>query len=74
LTIGLYCSLRIHYEEPPCNLLDAASSRSMTAAIPELAMETQVSIRGEAAPNDRIRLALKLANIPTGETVFAALE
>ena len=54
-------------------VLEKRGNRWLTA-IPELAIETQVSIRGEAAPNDRIRLALKLANIPTGETVFAALE
>jgi len=42
--------------------------------IPALGLETQVSLRGEVAPNDRIKLALKSANIPAGEAVFAALE
>ena len=43
------------------------------AVIPALALETQVSLRGEVAPNDCIQLALKSLSIPAGEAVFAVL-
>jgi len=42
--------------------------------IPSLALETQVPLRMEMSPNDPLKLVLKSANIPTGETVFAAVE
>ena len=40
------------------------------AAIPALALETQVPLRDEPAPNDRIKLVLKSVNIPKAEAVF----
>jgi exoribonuclease-2 len=42
--------------------------------IPELALETQVSIRRNIAPNDPLKLVLKSVHIPRGEAVFAAEE
>ena len=42
--------------------------------IPALALETQVSLRGDIAPNDTLRLILKSANIPKREAVFVADE
>ena len=44
------------------------------AAIPALALETQISVRNDIAPNAPIRLILKSINIPKGEAVFAAEE
>jgi len=41
------------------------------AAIPALALETQVSLRGDLAPNGHARLALKSASVPAGEAVFS---
>jgi exoribonuclease-2 len=38
--------------------------------IPSLALETQVSLQKDVAPNDRIKLILKSVNIPKGEAVF----
>ncbi|MDR2370720.1 MAG: ribonuclease II, partial [Treponema sp.] len=40
--------------------------------IPALALETQAAVRGEAGPNERIRLILKSVNIPRGEAVFVS--
>ena len=40
--------------------------------IPSLALETQVSLQNDAAPNDTVSLLLKSVNIPKGEAVFAA--
>ncbi|MDR1858208.1 MAG: RNB domain-containing ribonuclease [Treponema sp.] len=40
------------------------------AIIPALALETQVPLRREVAPNDPLRLVLKSANIPRGEAAF----
>ena len=42
--------------------------------IPSLALETQVSIRKDASPNDPLKLILKAVNIPKGEAVFVAEE
>jgi exoribonuclease-2 len=42
--------------------------------IPALALETQVPLRKEAAPNEPIKLILKSVNIPGGETAFIAEE
>ena len=53
--------------------LEKRGNRWLTV-IPELGLETQVSLRGDVAPNDGVRLALKSASVPTGEAVFAALE
>jgi exoribonuclease-2 len=44
------------------------------AVIPELALETHVSVRGDIAPNDALRLALKSVHIPRGEAVFTVEE
>jgi exoribonuclease-2 len=38
--------------------------------IPALALETQVPLRKDIAPNDTVKLALKSVNIPRGEAVF----
>jgi exoribonuclease-2 len=38
--------------------------------IPSLALETQVSLQNDVAPNDTVRLTLKSVNIPKGEAVF----
>ena len=38
--------------------------------IPSLALETQVSLRKDAAPNEILNLTLKSVNIPGGEAVF----
>ena len=54
-------------------VLEKRGNRWLTV-IPALGLETQISLRGEIAPNDRIRLALKSVNIPTGEAVFSAVE
>jgi len=40
--------------------------------IPSLALETQILLRKELAPNDPLKLVLKSVNIPTGEVVFAS--
>jgi len=42
--------------------------------IPALALETQVPLRKEAAPNEPLKLILKSVNIPGGEAVFIAEE
>jgi exoribonuclease-2 len=42
--------------------------------IPALALETQVSMRNEIAPNERLILTLKSVNIAKGEAVFVAGE
>jgi exoribonuclease-2 len=42
--------------------------------IPALALETQVPLRKDVAPNDEVKLVLKSANIPRGEAVFVAQE
>ena len=42
-------------------------------SIPDLSLETQVSVRGEIEPNQNIKLLLKSVNIPTGETAFAVV-
>jgi exoribonuclease-2 len=39
--------------------------------IPALALETQVPLPGDIAPNDPVKLVLKSVNIPRGETGFA---
>jgi len=39
--------------------------------IPSLALETQVSLKGDVSPNDEINLILKSVNIPRGEAVFS---
>jgi exoribonuclease-2 len=44
------------------------------AMIPALALETQVPLRKEIAPNDPLKLILKSVNIPRGEAVFIAEE
>jgi exoribonuclease-2 len=38
--------------------------------IPSLALETQVSLQKDVAPNDEVKLILKSVNIPRGEAVF----
>jgi exoribonuclease-2 len=38
--------------------------------IPSLALETQVTLQNDVAPNDTVRLILKSVNIPKGEAVF----
>jgi len=38
--------------------------------IPSLALETQAVLQRDVAPNDRVALVLKSANIPKGEAVF----
>ena len=38
--------------------------------IPALALETQVPLRGNIAPNDEVKLVLKSVNIPRSEAVF----
>jgi exoribonuclease-2 len=43
-----------------------------TAIIPDLALETQVPLHKEIAPNDTLKLVLKSVNIPRGEAVFLA--
>ena len=45
-----------------------------SAMIPALALETQVSLRKEVAPNAPLKLLLKSVNIPKGEAVFVAEE
>ncbi|MCL2067746.1 MAG: ribonuclease catalytic domain-containing protein [Treponema sp.] len=42
--------------------------------IPAIALETQVSLQKEAAPNEICNLVLKSVNIPRGEAVFSATE
>ncbi|GHV95896.1 ribonuclease II [Spirochaetia bacterium] len=42
--------------------------------IPALALETQVPLRKDIAPNDEVKLVLKSVNIPRGEAVFVAQE
>ncbi|MCL2127944.1 MAG: RNB domain-containing ribonuclease [Treponema sp.] len=42
-----------------------------TVIIPDLALETQVPLREDIAPNERLKLVLKSVNIPRGEAVFA---
>jgi exoribonuclease-2 len=42
--------------------------------IPALALETQVAVRKEIAPNKPIKLVLKSVNIPKGEAVFVTEE
>jgi exoribonuclease-2 len=42
--------------------------------IPALALEAQVPVRRQIAPNDCIKLALKSVNIPKGEAAFVAEE
>ena len=42
--------------------------------IPALALETQVSLRKDIAPNEEIKLILKSVNIPKGEAVFIHAE
>jgi len=42
--------------------------------IPALALETQVSLRKDVAPNEPLRLLLKSVNIPAGEAVFITNE
>jgi len=44
--------------------------RFWTVIIPSLALETQVSLQRDAAPNDDIKLMLKSVNIAKGEAVF----
>ncbi|MDR0494635.1 MAG: RNB domain-containing ribonuclease [Treponema sp.] len=44
------------------------------AIIPALALETQVPLRKEIAPNDPLKLILKSASIPRGEAIFVAEE
>jgi exoribonuclease-2 len=39
--------------------------------IPALALETQVPLRNDIAPNDTVKLALKSVNIPRGEAIFS---
>ena len=39
--------------------------------IPALALEVQVSLRKDPAPNDTVKLVLKSVNIPKGEALFA---
>jgi exoribonuclease-2 len=38
--------------------------------IPALALETQVPLRNDPAPNDHVELILKSVNIPRGEAIF----
>jgi hypothetical protein len=45
----------------------------MVLVIPELALETQVAVRKQKAPNDRVKLRLKSARIPEGEAMFEQL-
>jgi exoribonuclease-2 len=52
----------------------AKKGNRWTAIIPTLALETQVSLRKDVAPNDPLRLILKSVNIPKGEAVFIAEE
>jgi exoribonuclease-2 len=42
--------------------------------IPALALETQVPLRKEIAPNEPLKLMLKSASIPKGEAIFVAEE
>jgi exoribonuclease-2 len=42
--------------------------------IPALALETQVPLRQEIAPNETVKLVLKSVNIPKGEAVFVSAE
>jgi exoribonuclease II len=42
--------------------------------IPVLALETQIPLRKEIAPNEPLKLILKSVNIPKGEAVFVAEE
>jgi exoribonuclease-2 len=42
--------------------------------IPSLALETQVAVRKDIAPNEPVRLILKSVNIPKGEAVFTVEE
>jgi exoribonuclease-2 len=44
------------------------------AIIPALALETQISLRKDVAPNDPLKLVLKSVNIPKGEAVFIVEE
>jgi exoribonuclease-2 len=39
--------------------------------IPALALETQVPLRKDLAPNDEVKLVLKSVNIPRGEAIFS---
>jgi exoribonuclease-2 len=41
-----------------------------TLAVPALALETQVPLRNDPAPNDTVILILKSVNIPKGEVIF----
>jgi len=42
--------------------------------VPALALETQVSVRRDIAPNEPLKVILKSVNIPKGEAVFVAEE
>ena len=53
--------------------LEKRGNRWLTV-IPKLGLETQVSLRGDVAPNDDVRLALKSVSVPMGEAVFAVSE
>jgi exoribonuclease-2 len=44
-----------------------------TVIIPDLALETQVAVAGDAAINDSIRLAVKTVKIPELEAIFTAI-
>jgi len=44
--------------------------RFWVAVIPSIALEIQVSLRGNITPNDNIKLTLKSVNIPKGEAAF----
>ncbi|MDR0502985.1 MAG: RNB domain-containing ribonuclease [Treponema sp.] len=52
-------------------VLEKKGNRVQTI-IPSLALETQVSIRKDVAPNELLKLTLKSVNIPRGEAVFVS--
>jgi exoribonuclease-2 len=52
-------------------VLEAKGPRS-TVLIPALGLETQAALKGDAEPNDPVRLTVTAVNIPRGECLFNA--
>ena len=53
-------------------VLDRKGSRG-TVIIPALGLETQVSLRGNEEPNDRVSVSISSVKIPEGEVQFVIL-
>lgn len=50
-------------------VLEAKGARS-TVLIPALGLETQAALKGDAEPNDPVKLTVSAVNIPKGECIF----